>query len=131
MRIVADAWAWAVVDAVVGANAADAHLVHVQPGRDWQADEVADIRTVRAGEPCVRCGQPLASARGIEVGHVFKLGTKYSEALGATYLDENGQTSPLSWAATASASAARWRPSSSSTMTRRAFAGPSPSLRTM
>lgn len=95
VRIVADAWAWAVADAVVGANAADAHLVHVQPGRDWQADDVVDIRTVRGGEPCVRCGQPLASARGIEVGHVFKLGTKYSEALGATYLDENGETKPI------------------------------------
>lgn len=95
VRIVADEWAWAVMDAVVGANAADAHLVHVQPGRDWEADQVADIRTVGEGEPCVRCGQPLASARGIEVGQVFKLGTKYSEALGATYLDENGQSKPI------------------------------------
>lgn len=95
VRIVADAWAWAVVDAVAGANAADQHLIHVQPGRDWQADAVADIRTVRPDDACVKCGAPLASARGIEVGHVFKLGTKYSEALGATYLDENGQSKPI------------------------------------
>src|SRR5690606_20086212 len=60
-----------------------------------QADLVADIRTVRPGDACVRCGQPLASARGIEVGQVFKLGTKYSAALGATYLDENGQSKPI------------------------------------
>lgn len=95
VRVVADAWAWAVSDAITGANAADKHLRHVVPGRDWQADLVADIRTVRPGDACVRCGQPLASARGIEVGQVFKLGTKYSAALGATYLDENGQSKPI------------------------------------
>lgn len=95
VRIVADAWAWAVVDAVAGANAADAHVVHVWPDRDWRAEKVVDIRTVRPGEPCVRCGQPLASARGIEVGQVFKLGTEYSEALGATYLDEQGHSRPI------------------------------------
>lgn len=95
VRVVADAWAWTVPDAITGANAADKHLRHVVPGRDWQADLVADIRTVRPGDACVRCGQPLASARGIEVGQVFKLGTKYSAALGATYLDENGQSKPI------------------------------------
>ncbi|HEY8495515.1 MAG TPA: proline--tRNA ligase, partial [Limnochordales bacterium] len=95
VRIVADPWALAVADAVAGANAADTHLRHVQPGRDWQADVVADIRTVTAGEPWPRCGGVLASARGIEVGQIFKLGTKYSEALGATYLDEQGQSRPI------------------------------------
>ncbi|MFS8525096.1 MAG: proline--tRNA ligase, partial [Limnochordales bacterium] len=95
VRIVADPWALAVADAVAGANAADTHLRHVQPGRDWQPDVVADIRTVTAGEPCPRCGGVLASARGIEVGQIFKLGTKYSEALGATYLDEQGQARPI------------------------------------
>lgn len=95
VRIVADPWAWAVMDAVAGANAADAHLLHVRPGRDWRAEQVADIRTVRSGDACARCGQPLASARGIEVGHVFKLGTKYSEVLGATFLDEHGRAKPI------------------------------------
>ncbi|MFS8665916.1 MAG: proline--tRNA ligase [Limnochordales bacterium] len=95
VRIVADPYAVAVADAVAGANAADQHLRHVQVGRDWQADVVADIRTVTSGEPCPRCGAPLAAARGIEVGQIFKLGTKYSEALGATYLDEHGQARPM------------------------------------
>lgn len=95
VRIVADPWALAVVDAVAGANQADTHLVHVQPGRDWSADLVADIRTVTEGEPCPRCGGSLAAARGIEVGQIFKLGTKYSESLGAVYLDEQGQARPM------------------------------------
>ncbi len=95
VRIVADPWAVAVQDAVAGANAADAHLRHVQPGRDWRPDVVADIRTVGAGDPCPRCGGTLAAARGIEVGQIFKLGTKYSKALGATYLDEQGEARPI------------------------------------
>lgn len=95
VRIVADSWAVAVRDAITGANEVDAHIVHVQPGRDWEADEVTDIRLAKAGEPCPRCGAPLAAARGIEVGQVFKLGTKYSEALGAVFLDEKGQSHPL------------------------------------
>ena len=95
VRIVADPWAWAVADAVAGANAADAHLIHVQPGRDWQADDIADFRTVEGGGAGVGGGAPVAAARGIEVGHVFKLGTRYSEALGATYLDEDGKAKPI------------------------------------
>ena len=95
VQIVADPWALAVHDAVAGANAADTHLLHVEAGRDWQADVVADIRTVGQGEPCPRCGGRLEAARGIEVGQIFKLGTKYSEALGAVYLDEHGQARPI------------------------------------
>src|SRR5690606_11165710 len=95
VRIVADPWALAVVDAVAGANRADTHRVQVQPGPDWSADLVADSRTVTEGEPCRRCGGSLAAARGIEVGQIFKLGTKYSESLGAVYLDEQGQARPM------------------------------------
>lgn len=95
VRIIADAAVTAVHDAVTGANAADEHLLHVQYGRDWEAGEVADIRTAEAGDACPRCGQPLAGARGIEVGQVFKLGTEYSEAMNATYLDEDGVARPL------------------------------------
>lgn len=95
VRIVADAWAVAVQDAITGANAADEHAVHVQHGRDWQAGEVADLRLIGAEQPCPRCGQTLAAARGIEVGQVFKLGTKYSESLGAVFLDEQGQSQPV------------------------------------
>lgn len=95
VRIVADPWAAAVQDAVVGANAMDEHIVHVQYGRDWQAEQVTDVRLVGADEPCPRCGHPLALAKGIEVGHVFKLGTEYSQALGAVFLDEQGKARPI------------------------------------
>lgn len=80
---------------VCGANEPDHHLKNVNFGRDWQGDLVADIRQVQAGEGCPRCQGTLSSARGIEVGQVFKLGTKYSESMGAMYLDENGKSRPM------------------------------------
>jgi prolyl-tRNA synthetase len=64
-------------------------------GRDWQASDVADIATVQAGDPCPHCGTALRLERGIEIGHIFKLGTRYTEALGATYLDPNGVAQPV------------------------------------
>jgi prolyl-tRNA synthetase len=73
---------------VVGANAADEHLADVCHGRDFAVAAFADLKSAEAGEPCALCGAPLAIVRGIEVGHVFKLGTKYTEAMRATYLDE-------------------------------------------
>jgi prolyl-tRNA synthetase len=76
---------------VVGANAPDAHYVNARSGRDFRVDRYVDVRMVNEADPCARCGKPLRIVRGIEVGHVFKLGTKYSEALGATYLDAEGQ----------------------------------------
>jgi prolyl-tRNA synthetase len=60
------------------------------PGRDFPLDRVLDLRNVVEGDPCPRCGAPLGVTHGIEVGHVFKLGTKYSKAMGATFLDDNG-----------------------------------------
>jgi prolyl-tRNA synthetase len=73
-----------------GANKADAHLV--QPFRDFQTDAIADLRNVVAGDPCPRCdGGRLSIFRGIEVGHVFRLGTKYTEAMNAMYLDQDGK----------------------------------------
>ncbi|SHI90814.1 proline--tRNA ligase [Desulfosporosinus lacus] len=75
---------------VCGANKADHHYVDVVPGQDFRIDQVLDLRMVEPGEACLRCGAPLKEARGIEVGQVFKLGTKYSKALGANFLDENG-----------------------------------------
>jgi prolyl-tRNA synthetase len=75
---------------VVGANELDAHLVNVNLGRDFHVEEFADIRLARAGDPCPRCPGKLQVSRGIEVGHIFKLGSKYSEAMGATYLDPEG-----------------------------------------
>lgn len=79
----------------VGANESDAHLVNVEPGRDFPLDNVADLRLAEAGEGCPHCGAPLAAARGIEMGHVFQLGTKYSEALDATFLREDGSSAPF------------------------------------
>ncbi|MHB9093691.1 MAG: proline--tRNA ligase [Eubacteriales bacterium] len=90
-RIIADKEVNLMRNAVTGANKTDAHLINVNPGRDFTPDEVVDIRSVRAGEPCPRCLGELVEARGIEVGQVFKLGTKYSKALGAKFLDENGR----------------------------------------
>jgi prolyl-tRNA synthetase len=78
-----------------GANEDGFHFRNVSIGRDIQVTKWADLRTVTAGEPCPSCGKPLKIQRAIEVGHVFKLGTKYSEALGAFFLNENGQKEPL------------------------------------
>lgn len=83
------------VNGVTGANQADAHYRNVNPGRDFKADLVADIRLVVEGDVCVRCGARLKSRRGIEVGQVFKLGVKYSKALGLNYLDEQGTEKPV------------------------------------
>jgi len=78
-------------DAVCGANEKDYHLVNVRCSRDFVPQKVADLRMVTTDDPCPRCGGKMKQARGIEVGQVFNLGTKYSEALGATYLDEKGK----------------------------------------
>ena len=75
---------------VVGGNAVDVHLKGVVPGRDFPLEQVHDVRNADAGDPCPRCGQPLKITAGLEIGHVFKLGTKYSKSMGATYLDEKG-----------------------------------------
>lgn len=95
VKIVADWEAVVVEDAVVGANAADAHLAGANYGVDYSADIIADIRNVVAGDACPRCGAELRGARGVEVGHLFKLGTKYSSALGVNYLDEGGVDNPV------------------------------------
>ncbi|MEA4882153.1 MAG: proline--tRNA ligase [Clostridia bacterium] len=90
VRIVADWEAIAVASGVAGANAADAHMTGVEYGVDYVADVISDIRVVSRGDACPRCGNALDGARGVEVGHVFKLGAKYSEVLGARYLNEFG-----------------------------------------
>ena len=78
-----------------GANEVDYHFTGACPGRDFTPDEWADLVTVVAGDPCPHCGRPLAAARGIEVSQVFQLGTKYSEAMGAYFMDEDGKEKPL------------------------------------
>jgi prolyl-tRNA synthetase len=76
---------------VMGANKPDYHVKNVNIGRDFSVGAFADLRIVRENDLCPRCGSPLKFARGIEVGHVFKLGTKYSKAMKAIYLDKNGK----------------------------------------
>lgn len=82
-------------DFVVGGNEKDVHLIHVHLGRDFTVTRFADIRQAQEGDPCPRCPGSLHISRGIEVGHIFKLGTKYSAAMGATYLDQQGKERPL------------------------------------
>jgi len=94
-RIVADHDIPRIPEAVTGANEADAHLTGVVVGRDFQLDATYDLRMATAGDPCPRCGEPMELVHGIEVGHVFKLGTKYSEALGAYFSDEHEQRRPI------------------------------------
>lgn len=77
-------------DTVTGARKADMHLCHVEPGRDFTPWLTADVRTVKAGDKCPHCGAEFHSKKGNELGHIFKLGRKYTEPLGMTYLDENG-----------------------------------------
>ncbi len=75
----------------MGANKEDYHLRNVNEGRDFQISAFADLKVARETDSCPRCQGALKFARGIEVGHVFKLGTKYSKAMGASYLDKNGK----------------------------------------
>jgi len=81
-------------DMTTGANEDGYHLKNVSIERDIKVTAWFDLRTVSAGEPCVKCAKPLKIRRAIEVGHVFKLGTKYSEKLGATFLDVDGSRKP-------------------------------------
>ncbi len=80
------------VEHVVGANRADEHLRGVQPGRDFQARR-ADVRAAKVGDTVD--GTPIEIVPAIEIGNIFKLGTKYTEALGATFLDEDGERKPI------------------------------------
>ncbi len=80
---------------VVGGNALDIHLKGVVPGRDFPLTRVVDIRNAESGDPCPRCGHPLEIKAGLEIGHVFKLGTKYSKAMKANYLDDKGTEIPI------------------------------------
>ncbi len=96
IRIVADQAVRAMKNMVVGGNANDTHLLNANWDRDFQVETFADLRQAQAGDPSPRTHTPLSSAKGIEVGHVFLLGIKYSQAMGATFLDEQGtETLPI------------------------------------
>jgi prolyl-tRNA synthetase len=89
--ILADLDIQKMVNFVTGANEKDAHLIHVNTGRDFQVSQFVDIRKFTPGDRCPLCGEGTRLDKGIEVGHTFKLGTKYSQAMGATFLDEQGR----------------------------------------
>jgi prolyl-tRNA synthetase len=91
VRILADYSLLGITHCIMGANREDYHMRHVNPGRDFQVEAYADLRVIRATDPCPHCGEEIHFARSIEVGHVFKLGTKYSKAMKALYLDRNGR----------------------------------------
>jgi prolyl-tRNA synthetase len=80
---------------VAGANEAGYHLLNVNYGRDYSADFVADIAAAQDGDACPKCGSPLQAVRGVEVGNIFKLGTHFSEKLGCTFTDVDGQEKPV------------------------------------
>jgi prolyl-tRNA synthetase len=93
--VIADHAVAMIRNGVTGANRADLHLCNVNLTRDFVPDAFDDIRIAVDGDGCPRCSGTLRISRGIEVGHVFKLGTKYSEAMGATFLDEDGTSKPM------------------------------------
>jgi prolyl-tRNA synthetase len=80
---------------VAGANEEGFHFVNVNHGRDFEADVVADLASAEDGSPCPDCGGAMRAERGVEVGNIFKLGTRYSEALGARFLDSDGERKPV------------------------------------
>ena len=95
IKVVADDTVLEITNHTAGGNKIDTHYINVNYGRDYKADIIKDVKTVKPGHVCEKCGGTLASARGIEVGHIFKLGTKYSEKLEATFIDEKGVTHPI------------------------------------
>ncbi|MBL7165253.1 MAG: proline--tRNA ligase [Dehalococcoidales bacterium] len=95
MRIVADDSVPVASNLVGGANKSDTHLKNVNYGRDFTADVIADIALAHAGDTCPRCGGRMESARGVEVGHIFKIGTAHSERLGALYADAADVSHPI------------------------------------
>lgn len=80
---------------IVGGNETDYHLKNVNYGRDFTGEVVEDLLLIEEGDICPKCGKPLLIDRGIEVGNIFQLGTKYSDSLKSTYLDENGKEKPI------------------------------------
>jgi prolyl-tRNA synthetase len=96
ITIVADEEVPSLQNFVTGANENDYHFINVNVGRDFKIDQVAQIRSAQSGERCPRCQKgKLLTSRGIEVGNTFMLGTKYSQALGATFLDSDGEEKPF------------------------------------
>jgi len=95
IKIVADFGVKGLKNVVMGANEEDRHIIYVNEGRDFSVDQYADLRMITTSDECPRCGSVLDFSKGIEVGHIFKLGTKYSKALSATFLDKGGREVPI------------------------------------
>ena len=95
VRLLADREVMQLVNFTVGANEKNYHLINVNGGRDFQVDEVADFRKISESDPCPSCGGKLQLVEGIEVGHIFKLGTAYSESMKAFFQDSDGNENPL------------------------------------
>ena len=95
VRLLADHAVMRLVNGVSGANQADVHLINVNQGRDFQPASIADLRIITEGDVCPKCHGALSFVKAIEVGHVFKLGTKYSQALGALFQDASAQMKPM------------------------------------
>jgi prolyl-tRNA synthetase len=95
VRVIADPTVMELEMAATGANAADTHLVSVVPKRDFEPASVLDVRLAAAGDPCPHCTATLIEKRGIEVGHIFKLGTKYSESMKCRFQDSEGNEQPM------------------------------------
>ncbi|MGA2864800.1 MAG: proline--tRNA ligase [Verrucomicrobiota bacterium] len=95
VRLLADHYVGRRVNFECGANQTNYHNINVNFGRDLPLPELGDFKLAKAGEGCPRCGGSLQAARGIEVGHIFKLGTKYSEAMNCRYLDAQGKAHPV------------------------------------
>ncbi len=95
VKLLVDPAVMSCVNAIAGANVKDKHLKNVNPGRDFKADRVVDIRYPTDGDPCSNCGKVLELLPCIEVGHIFKLGTKYTASLEADFLDEDGKQKSL------------------------------------
>jgi len=93
--IVADSEVPGLKNLVAGACEEDHHIKNVNYGRDWKADIVVDVKNLLEGDPCPVCGAPIKHARGVEVGQIFKLGSKYSAAMGAYYKDDNQKDHPI------------------------------------
>ncbi|WP_196594106.1 proline--tRNA ligase [Pectinatus sottacetonis] len=93
--VVVDCTVMAMKNTCCGANEVDQHYINADPQRDFGDVLVKDIRLIKEGDPCPHCGAPVKITRGIEIGQVFKLGIKYSQALHAGFLDENGREKPL------------------------------------
>ncbi len=94
-KIIADNRLKGANNLISGANKDDYHIANIDMERDVKVDGYFDLRKVEDGEPCINCGNPLRIVNTIEIGHIFKLGTKYSDAMRATFLDEKGQEKPI------------------------------------